>query len=303
MNISAIDLNLLTVLDALIKERNVTRAARRVGLSQSATSSALGRLRVLFDDPLFVRTRDGMVPTKRTLAMSGRLEAMLDGVRALLAGSEFDPKSASLTWNVVTSDYTQVLLVPDLVRELASSAPGVTVRVQPLVSDVAEHLVSGDADVVLAPFVRAASGLRIAPLFRDTMTCMVRRGHPLAKKKRPTVRDYISYGHVLVSPQGRGPAMMDTVLAERGMSRRVAAIVPHFLIAPEVIANSDFVTAIPTRAAKRAAADGRFHLFAPPLPTPQLDMSLVWHVRSHDDPLHRWLRQALIELTRAILAG
>ena len=300
MNISAIDLNLLTVLDALIKERNVTRAARRVGLSQSATSSALGRLRTLFDDPLFVRTRDGMVPTKRTLSMSGRLEAMLEGVRGLLSASEFDPKTASLTWNLVTSDYAQVLVVPPLVRDLASSAPGVTVRVQPLVLDVGEHLGSGDADVVLAPFVKLHAGLRAVPLFWETMTCIVRRGHPLAKKKKPTLRQYVSFGHVLTSPQGRGPAMMDTVLAERGMTRRVAAVVPHFIITPEIVAHTDLIATLPTRVAKRAAADGRFFLFEPPLPTPRFEMSLAWHVRSEEDPLQRWLRQALIELVRSI---
>lgn len=298
VNLGALDLNLLRVLDALLGERHVTRAARRVGLSQPATSHALARLRAALGDPLLVRGPGGaLVPTPRAAALQPRLRAALDAVAAALRGdAPFDPATARSTFRIATGDYAEMVILPGLMARLARDAPHVDLRVVPPASggDEREGLAAGEVDVVLAPRrgPGGAAGLYERRLFDETFTCLVRRGHP-ATAQRLTLARYEALSHVLVAPRGTPGSFVDDALAALGRRRRVALTVPHFLVAPHVVAATDLIVTLASRIADVVAGPLDLVALPPPLELPGFTMSLWWHERNHHDPAQRWLRDAI----------
>ncbi len=295
VNLGALDLNLLRVLDALLGERHVTRAARRVGLSQPATSHALARLRAALGDPLLVRGHGGaLVPTPRAAALQPRLRAALDAVAAALRGdAPFDPATARATFRIATGDYAEMVILPGLMARLARDAPHVDLRVIPAPDDRVA-LAAGEIDCVLAPR-RAPSeavGGYERRLFDETFTCLVRRGHPAAAQ-RLTLARYEALPHLLVAPRGTPGSFVDDALAALGRRRRVALTVPHFLVAPHVVAATDLIVTLASRIADVVAGPLDLVALPPPLELPGFTMSLWWHERNHHDPAQRWLRDAI----------
>lgn len=288
--LSAIDLNLLVVLRALLRERHVTRAARQVGLSQSATSHALARLRELCGDPLLVRYGRQLSLTPRATRLLPGLERGLSELHGVLTSEPvFDPKRARRSFSLGMADYAQALLLRPLLRSLQVAAPEIDLNVYTF-PNLSELLESGSLDLAISPAYTIASGLSSQALFDDGYVCMVRKGHPDVGRKL-TLDQYLSLRHVLVAPSGTAGSFIDTELERRGLVRRVALRVSSFLIAPIVVAETDFISTTPERLARRVAKRYALKLVPPPFRVPRFGLSLAWHPRFDDDPAHRWLRE------------
>lgn len=299
LNLSALDLNLLVVLEALLAERHVTKAAARVGLSQSATSHALGRLRELYDDPLLVRSGNAMTLTPRAVALHPAVERGLSELRATITGeSPFDPSTARRVFTVGAVDYAQSLLLPPLLAFLEHEAPRIDVAIANA-PDLFELLEGGRIDLAVVVGPKVPSAFRSRELFTDGFVCMVRRGHPAARRKL-TLAQYLELRHVVVAPTGSPGSVVDTELAKRGKQRRVALRVPDFLVAPLVVSSSDFINTGPERLATLHAKHHSIRLLPPPIPLPRFTVCLAWHARLDADPAHVWLRNAVVRLARDV---
>jgi DNA-binding transcriptional LysR family regulator len=302
LHLASLDLNLIVALDALIEERSVTRAADRVGITQSAMSHALARLRTLTGDALLVRGSGAMVATARAEALAPPIRRALDEVaRALRSPGPFDPKTARQKVRIYTSDYGEVVLLPGVVRRLQRDAPGIDLRLGAHVDDHVGVLGSGAVDLVIAP-VRPrdeAPGIFSKKLFDETFVCVVRKGHPLAAKKLTLAR-FAAASHALIAPRGKEGSFVDDALAKLGLSRRVAVTVPHFLVAPHVVADSDLVLTLAARVAALFANPlGLAVLRLPPeLGLEGFTMSALWHERTQIDPAQRWVREVFFEVAK-----
>lgn len=288
------DLNLLVALDALLAERNVTRAARRLNLSQPALSAQLARLRDLFGDPLLLPAQRGMIPTQRALDLQEPLRRALEEVRGvLLAGSRFDPAAADLTVSMAASDYGQYAVLMPLVVALAREAPGLKLAFRTLdAANLAQQMERGEVDIALMTPETAPGRLRMRMLFEERYVAILRRNHP-AVGGTLDLDTYCSLAHIVVSPQGGGfvgPA--DTALAAHGRRRRVALSAASFLMVPELVERSDMVALVPERIARDRA--DRLQVFEPPVPVPGFSLAMVWHDRTSDHPAQRWLRARLL---------
>lgn len=292
MNFGALDLNLLKVLDALFAEGSVSRAAARLKLSQPATSNALGRLRHHLGDPLFVRSREGMVPTARALKLRGPLtEALRTLQAALVAPEPFDPRTARRTFVLAASDHAQLLVLPGLMARLAH-CPGLRLRVVPLGRDFpTPQLEAGALDLVLgvfdlAPGDRVPKGLRRQRLVTERFVLVGRRGHPGLRRPLDLSRPQLH-----VAPRGGTESTADRRLK---LKRNVVLYTPHYLVAPWVLASTDVLAALPERVAQAFAE--AFPLTVVPLevPHPPLQVVQVWHPVRHEEPAHRWLRALVL---------
>jgi DNA-binding transcriptional LysR family regulator len=301
MNLAGIDLNLLVAFDALYSERSVTAAARRVGLSQPAASNALARLRAVFRDPLFVRTPKGMVPTARAIEVADAVHHALETLRSVFAGgTHFDPARAVRAFTIATTDYTEMVVLPLLVKKLASTAPGISLNVRPLRTVPAQHAFqSGEVDLAIAwhltkrPFDQA--GFYTRSLFEERLVTIARTRHPVVRS-RLTLKHFTTLGHVVVAPSDEYHPVVDLVLAERRLRRRVALAVPHFLVAPFIVSQTDLIGTVAGRVATHLRRALGLRLFEPPIRIPPLTTQMVWHERSHADRAHAWFRELVAGL-------
>lgn len=300
MNLSAVDLNLLVALDALLSERSVTLAARRLGLSQPAVSHALRRLRELFGDPLLVRSSGGLQPTERALSLSAPLSHALESVRRTLEGpAAFDPATATRTFAVATADHGSFVLLPELWAALNAEAPGVDVAVRAgTVEQGMRELLDGELDLLVGPYQREVAGYYRQRLLHERFVCVLRRGHPAARGEF-TLDRWLSLPHLLVAPTGRPGSAVDAALSAMGRTRRVGLSVPQFLLAPHVVAASELVWTAPERMARAYAALLPLTVVPVPIPLEGFTVWQSWHERRHRDPGHAWLRQRV----RAVAAG
>jgi DNA-binding transcriptional LysR family regulator len=295
-----LDLNLLLVLDALLSEGSVTRAGKRLGLTTSAVSHALGRLRRVFGDPLLVRAGRGLVPTPRVEELRSETRAVLAAVDALLVPPRpFDPATLSRGFRVYATDHVLSVLGAAFDRRLAEQAPGVSVQFLPNPPDEATPLREGGVDLAIGTYEELPSELFIQRLFDDRFVCAVRKGHPSVCRKLSLAR-YLDLAHVLVAPRGRPGGAVDELLAERGLSRRVVRTVPHFLAALLLVSESDYVVTISARLAEALAPRLGLELCALPLSSEPYTLSQIWHPRSDGDPAHRWFRGELVAAAKKL---
>lgn len=302
VHLGAIDLNLLRVLDALLATRSVTTAARKLGLSQSATSHALARLRTALGDALFVRGKTGWMPTARASALAEPLRDALARLEAVVTPPRpFDAGTATRSFTVATADYFGLVMLPDLVGRLAASAPGIDLWMRAQDRSVGRMLGEGEADVFIGPrrVEDEGPGILERRLFDERYVCIVRRGHP-ALGKRWTAQRFARLRHALIAPRARPGGAVDTALAERGLSRRVALGVSSFLAAPFAVASSDLVLTMPERVARRFAELLPLEVVAPPIELPGFTMAMLWHERVHREPGHVWLREQIVALARGL---
>jgi DNA-binding transcriptional LysR family regulator len=288
------DLTLLVVLDALLEERSVTRAAARLALTQPTVSGMLARLRKLFNDPLFVRTQRGLMPTPRAQALAPSLKRWLTDASTLVAGQAFEPASAQLTTSVAANDYIQSALIVPFLERLRSSAPNVRVAVRPAQTDrVAEMLADGQLDLSITSTTEiTAFDLPSRSLYEERYVCAIRKDHPLKGKRAVTLDQFCGYPHVLVSPtEGRFAGPTDQALARLGRTRLVVLSVPGFLILPDILQTGDLIAVVPERVLRGRMSGLR--TFAPPLAIPGFSVIALWHPRLHKDPAHQWLRELL----------
>lgn len=303
MNLGGIDLNLLTALEALLAERNVTRAAARLGLSQPATSHALARLRELFADPLLERVGKSMRLTARAEALTPQVAAALSAVRTVLGPPKaFDPRKARGVLRLSTSDFLQVLLLPTLIERLSREAQGVDVLIQPSARTMQAGLVAGDFDFALAPVAQALDDIHSQPLFPDHFVSLVRQGHPLLRG-RMSLERFAAARHAFTAPAGSSGGIVDQLLGERGMSRRVVLQAAQFLVVPFIVASTDLVITLPAGVAALFQRSLPLVAFPPPLELPPFTISLLWHARAERDPLLVYLRDTLIEIGTALGAA
>ena len=298
------DLNLLLVLEALLAERSVTRAAERLNLSQPAVSHALKRLRLMFHDQLLVRGKGGMMPTALAAQLAVPLQrGLVELERVLRREVGFDPKTSQRGFTLATVDYPQLFGLPQFVRRLTREAPGIDLQVVPLGTGLAEALESGALDLVLAGgeverVLALDRGLMRSKIISEPFVCVVRRNHP-GVKDRLDLKTFAALPHLLVSTSGKGKGMVDQALEARGLSRRIAVRLPHFVGAPFVVAQSDLIATLPKTLAEQGARLLGLRLFEPPLKLPRGDAYLWWHARLQDDPAHAWFRRALLDVYAA----
>jgi DNA-binding transcriptional LysR family regulator len=287
------DLNLLPVFVALMETGSVSQAARRLGLTQSGTSRALARLRSLLGDPLFVREANKMVATARARALAPRIERLVEeAARLPEEPTAFEPSKARGTVRLASADFALHILLPRLLEETRGQAPGIDVQAYPTPSSV-EALESGRLDFSIhVEGALAHPDLVRTPLFEEGFECLVREGHP-ATQKRLTVRRYARLEHLLVAPGGRPGGIVDTLLEERGVTRRVAVMVPSFLVVPALLERSDLVATLPRRLARSLTARWPLVSIPPPLPLPSFRLQLFWVERRRQEPLHTWFRQLM----------
>jgi DNA-binding transcriptional LysR family regulator len=292
-NLRRIDLNLLVTLEALLTERNVTRAAKRLHLSQPSVSVQLGKLRKIFADPLLVAAPGGMFPSTRAQALLQPLRAALSEMRGVLAPRPgFDPASAELTWQVAGADYAEYSVLLPALDLLRKNAPGVRVAVREAAhSKMIKQLEGGTIDLGLLAMEAVPERLHHRVLFKEHYVLVARKRHPALRRKL-TIETMCRLEYVIVSPDGGGfRGVTDTVLENHGRKRRVVLSVPHFLFVPEVVAQTDLVAILPSRLVKNRS--DHIRIIAPPLPIPSYEMAMIWHERSHLDPAQLWLRDQL----------
>jgi LysR family transcriptional regulator, nod-box dependent transcriptional activator len=291
-NIRQTDLNLLIGLNMLLEERNVTRAADRLGMTQSAASRMLGRLRATFEDPLFIRTSRGLTPTKRALDIAGPLRDYLFGLEKLLAeGEAFDPKIARRRFRIAAIDYVQATLLAPLVAKLQRQAPLIDFEIRQPSSESERDLDAGALDLLLMPQQPSSPGVIWTPLYRDGYTCLVWSRHP---SHRVTLSAFAAMEHVLVAPRERAGGIVDSVLEKNGLSRRVAVQAPTFLIVPYLLIGTTRIVTVPERMAGELVRRYPLRMLKPPVEIPGFTMCQGWHEIHRSDPGHRWLREQLI---------
>lgn len=300
--LSATDLNLLVVFEALVVEGSVTRAAARVGLTQPAMSHALGRLRKLFGDPLLVRTPRGMLPTPRAQELIGPIRRALGEIdRALTQPQAFEPRTARRPFSIACVDFGSLVVVPPLLARLRAEAPGADLLVRPLRGDhIERQLAEGEVDIgigVLADF--ETSAVLRQKLFDERFVCVVRAGHP-AVGASITLSEFVSLDHALIAPRGALGGHVDRALAEHGLRRRVVLAIPHFLAAPILVSRSDLILTVAERIARTFAEMIPLRIVEPPLDVEGFTVSQYWHERQSKDPAHAWFRGLVAEVCRAI---
>lgn len=293
-----VDLNLLVVLQRLLETGSVTAAAERLRLSQPAVSRALGRLRDTFDDSLFVRTPEGLRPTPRAEQLRAELGGVLSRIDGLLAGSgAFSPAESTRTFNVATTDYGESVLLPRLLHELATRAPGVSVHVLPVGRPWEAALTEGDWDLHWAPRRKAGAGIVWTHLFDERFAFVVRKGHPMTRRPLTLAR-FAAIPQIAIAPEGRGSNPLDDQLARLGTKRRVVAQVPSFLVVPPLVAGSDLGVTLPRRIVDLHAHRWGLAVLDLPFEMPGFDLSQAWHERFRHDPAHAWFRQLVASAAR-----
>ena len=296
MNIQTFDLNLLLAFDALLRERNVTRAGARIGLSQPSMSNALTRLRKLCDDPLFVRTRAGMEPTPLAQKLAGPVQ---QGLETLKIGLEqpfgFDPAKSARTFRLVMSDIAEITVLARLMAALKQAAPEVNIVATQVPRErFRSVLENGEADLALGNLPELKSGFYQQRLFQDHYVCLARRDHPDIGE-RLSLRQYLQGSHVQVSTSV-GDTMIDRELTKRGLQRRIALQVPHFLVVTVIVMSCDLLVTIPYTVVSLLRAMERVKVMKLPFRIPDANVRQFWHQRYHHDPANRWLRRLIAEV-------
>jgi DNA-binding transcriptional LysR family regulator len=303
MDFHGIDLNLLVAFDALMNERNVTRAATQVGVSQPAMSAALSRLRTLLGDPLFQRSGTGLVPTARARDLASPVAAALRQIEAaMISQPVFQPETASMTFRLGLQDYPTLILLPALLAALERTVPGIALNVLAFNDrDAAVDLLDDGAIDVAIGVLPAHTDARILtrPLLRDEFVTIVSADHPAAGRPLD-LNAYLDLRHVLVSPEGQLHGLVDQALAQQGRQRKLALTVPHIFAVPDVVARTGMAATILKRVAQHSQAGHRLVLLPPPLPLPEIDFHQIWHRRGDSHPAQRWFREFIAQQAAAL---
>ncbi|RPH65221.1 MAG: LysR family transcriptional regulator [Burkholderiales bacterium] len=308
MNLRSIDLNLLTIFDAILAEGNQSRAANKLGMSQPAMSNALARLRATLDDPLFVRTAQGMTPTSRARALAAPIRQALDLVQAGLErtkrGDKFDYSSSTRSVVIAVEDYGDSVIMPRFMDWLMQTAPGVRVRIRrdPAGAALSKKLSDGSVDLAIQYFRLRDGELHVKHLLGEEFVSMVRQDHPTVGDSLGLAQ-YLALPHVVFGRLGRRGirnSIVDRELRRLGLSRRIALQVPGFQSMPVIVQSTNFVCTLPRRMAQVYAHHFRLKTLKTPLDLPPLPLYLMWSKSMDLDPAHQWLRDSVYELCRRL---
>lgn len=302
LRLSGVNLNLLVHLDALLELRNVTGAAQRVGVTQSAMSHSLAKLRAQFDDELMLRRGRSNDLTICAEALRLPLRRMLLDLQKLVdQRGKLDPRTIERTFAVACPDFLSVVVLPRVLEAIARQAPGVCLDIVPADRRrYSEMLVSGQLDFALGGVLFPGEGIGRAELYRESFVGLARKGHPLLKR-RVTLQRYAAAAHALIAiGESSGPTWVDDQLRLHGLSRRVAVRTRSFLAAPMIVADSDLVLTGPRRLCEHMARRFPLTLFELPIELPAYSEELLWPERFDDDPAHRWVRDIFLEQVERI---
>lgn len=295
VDLSSVDLNLLKLFEALVRERSVTQAGLRLGLSQPAASRALGRLRVMLGDRLVVRGKLGLELTPRGETLAGPVARLLDDARRIVSPALFDPASATGRITIAAHDHLSLLVLAGLMARLERHAPALSLHIAQPAGDNVRLVEQGAVDLSLGIFGPLPGSLHRRRLYDDTLVCVVRSSHPAATDGLSLER-YLVLRHVAVTISGVGESAVDVALSKLGLTRRVALRVPHFLAGAMLVADSDMILTLPSRLARRLAEGLPLALVKLPLEVAPLSPAMIWHERFHGDPAHAWVRQQLVDV-------
>ncbi len=301
IHLPGIDLNLLVIFDALFTEGHVTRAAKRLGLTQPAVSHALGRLRHLFDDPLFIRSPKGMIPTAAATDMAAAIRTVLDQVEVVL-GTErsFDPSVSTRRFAIGLSDYSAFVLLPQLSVRITSEAPGVSLLVRHTNVTIGHSMLDdGDVELIAGVFPSPPSHLREEMLYEDDFVCAGRLENPGLADALDLER-YLSLRHLQVSMRGEPHGLVDQVLEKIGKQRSIALTAGHFLTAPLLVQDTDLIATEPRRLFERWQDKIPLRLLRPPLDIPSFRVVQAWHARHDADEGHAWLRRVIGNISQTV---
>jgi DNA-binding transcriptional LysR family regulator len=296
MDVRKLDLNLLVTLEALLAERNVTRAAERIGLSQPAVSAQLARLRDIFEDQLLVPAQRGMTPTAYAIELQAPLRHALDQVRDVVtkSGDDFSPETAAMTIAIAATDIVQAGVCLPITLALRQDAPNMRFALRPLAWELVDkELENGTLDCAIIIPAAATPTMRVRPLHETTWHLIARVEHPVVRGSI-SLDQFCALDHVLTEPsRATFEGVTDTALKALGRERRVVLSVADFLVAMQAVARSDLIAVIPTSALRIKPTDLQF--LEPPLKMPASKLVLAWHERVHAHPGHRWFRNAFVE--------
>jgi DNA-binding transcriptional LysR family regulator len=299
MHIDDFELSEIRLLAELLELRKLSAAASRLGLSQSAASHALARVRKRVADPLFVRSNGGFFPTPygERLGAAARqaMNVLLDG---LASNAPFDPAATARRFNIYMSDVGQMVFVPKLLACMAASAPAASLRACPIPLDQpGAALASGEVDLAVGFFTNLTAGFRETMLFRERYVCVVRSDHPDFRSGM-TREAFAASPRALADASGMAHVVVEEELKKQGLAAAPRLTVPQFMVLPLVIANSDLLVIMPSRLAKAFSLLVSIKILRTPVPLRPYDIKVYWHERFHHDSANRWLRRALIELFR-----
>jgi DNA-binding transcriptional LysR family regulator len=297
MDIGRLDLNLLVVFDAIFQAKSVSIAARQLNLSQPSVSSALSRLRQIVKDQLFVRTREGMIPTKRALELAQPVQQALNLLRqAMVATEEFVPERSDRTFTLLLSEIGQVTFLPKISEMIKNKAPKIRLVIaEANETKYLDNFENGKIDLAIGVWSHLKNNIVRKELFSEDWLCVVRKKHP-SIGERLTLKTFLEAQHIAVSSVNGGDEVLDRVLRKMGLKRNIALEVTDFLAPPMVVARTDLIATVPSLLARLVASCAPLMLFTPPIELPPIRLALYWHKRLEDDSGRQWLAQAITDL-------
>ncbi|MEG6502663.1 MULTISPECIES: LysR family transcriptional regulator [unclassified Desulfovibrio] len=291
-------MNLLVVLHELLVEQSVTRAAHKLSMSQSAVSHALSKLRLMLDDDLFIQERRGIRPTAKALELRDDLEKALHHANAVLnPGDGWSAVTMKRTFRIAISDYGTYLLLSPLLARVRQEAPSVDLFFSSADHHlIASHLMSGNIHFGCCIMDSVYKDLCVSPLFQEKLVCIAGKKSRLAKQSTLSLKEYLDSPHMVVASLTNAYSDVDAALSKKGHKRRVAAVIPHFVVAAKSIENTDMILTLPYRLAAAMPELAETPLLTPPVEAGTYTYGLVWHPRSREDKGHSWLRDIFNEV-------
>jgi DNA-binding transcriptional LysR family regulator len=296
MNLRELDLNLLVIFNQLLVDRSVSVSAESLGLTQPAVSNALKRLRITFNDELFVRTTNGMQPTPFAVQLAEPVSqaiGLLHG--AINRHDEFDPATSRKRFVVAMTDIGEIYFVPRLIDALLKLAPGISVSTLRSNAQLSESLASGEVDLAVGLLPDLQAGFYQRRLFHHRYVCLCRKDHPLTQQ--PMTREgFCEFGHVRIVAASTGHGEIDTHMQRAGLQREIRLEVPHFVAVGHILQNTDLIATVPERFANSCAQPFGLTSLPVPLPLPEIAINLFWHGKYNRDPANKWFRQLMFDL-------
>ncbi len=313
MNISRIDLNLLVYLDILLREKNVTKAAVQLGITQPAMSNSLRRLRQLFDDPLLIRTSQGMTPTERAVELQPLVRNIIASVeQAVQPSAEFDLASSDRVFRIMASDYAESTLIPGLLGEIRHIAPNICLDILTPSDVTFQDVEKGKIDMAINRFDYLPQSFHQVNVWRDNFTCLMSNDNPILEDFN--LDSYLDAHHIWVSKTGMGIGVgmnpndtqrlgwVDEALGDIERKRHIRVFTRHYQVAALLAEQPDLIATMPRQAALLHIKNERLTVKPPPFPIVPIELKMAWSPLLHHNPGHTWMRRLIVEVAQKIVA-
>ncbi len=297
VELNDVDLNLLLVFNELLIERRVARVADKLGLTQPSVSNALSRLRKTLDDELFIRTSNGMEPTRYASQLAEPISSALSTIRnSLNQQAAFAPATSTRKFTISAADVGEVYFLPALMDKLAQVAPGVSLNTVPNTTvNLREAMEAGQIDLAIGLLPQLKAGFFQRSLLHQDYVCMFREGHPLHGKKL-SLKQFCEADHVVVSAPGTGHSKMDEMIERKGIRRNIRLTVPHFVAVGHILSTTNLLATVPERYAMACRVPFKLAYVKHPVVLPRIGINIFWHAKVHKEPGNQWLRNLIAEL-------